>query len=607
MRDVMMSEPTRRTPTLFLVAGVLVALLVQLVPLLAANPAQAAPAVPVTPDFGKAIEDYAPYQAGTVCDPVDRPGAKKIAALIRATYGSDESIGIARDACYTTSEHNDGRALDWMLDASSRADRAKAKAFLGWLLATDGRGNHAAMARRLGIMYIIWNKRMWRAYSPRGWGDYSGTNPHTDHIHISLALDGATGRTSYWTGAPLAGPCVPSTLTQSAPPVSTDPAAFVPIPATRVLATTNGIGSPNGPCRLFAPIEYSSVPTRVDAQVTGVGEVPAAGVGAVALQVTMRKPSFASYLTAGPAGGPVSTVRRVSAAMNATATSLVVVPVGADGKVSFSTSYGATDLVVSIVGYYPDPAVLPRTRDIAGGDLLNPVQPHRLLSGETAPVGPRDTRRVDVAGSRGISGSASAAVVTLNVPASTGSGDLYVYPTGSKRPKSPLVEYRAKHRVSVQTVVPLGNGGTITVENVGRSTKTVDVDVVAAYQPPTGAGGYGFVARRKIATVVNTGSDVGVRRLNSGETKVVSLAHQVSVGTKAVLLQVTVRKPAAETRLTFWRADGRRPRTIDAAAAGGQTVSTTVLAQLSAQRELKLRNTGADGVDLVVSLVGSYR
>jgi hypothetical protein len=607
MRDVMMPEPTRRTPTLFLVAGVLVALLVQLVPLLTANPAQAVAAVPVTPHFGKAIEDYAPYQAGIVCDPVDRPGAKKIAALIRATYGDDESIGIARDACYTTSEHNDGRALDWMLDASSHADRMKAKAFLGWLLATDARGNHAAMARRLGVMYIIWNKRMWRAYSPRGWSDYSGTNPHTDHIHISLALDGATGRTSFWTGAPLAGPCTPSTLTQSAPPVPTEPAAFVPIPATRVLATSNGLGSQNGPCRLFAPIEYSSVPTRVDAQVTGVGSVPSAGVGAVALQVTMRKPSFASYLTAGPAGGPVSTVRRVSASMNATATSLVVVPVGADGKVSFATSYGATDLVVNVVGYYPDPAVLPRTRDVASGDLLNPVKPHRLLAGDSAAVGARDTRRVDVAGTRGISTSATAAVVTVNVPASAGSGDLYVYPTGSDRPKSPLVEYRANHRSSVQTVVPVGSRGSVTVENVGRSAKAVDVDVVAAYQPPARAGGYGFVARRKIATVVNTAANVGVKRLNSGETKVVSLAHQVTVGTKAVLLQVTVRKPATETRLTFWQADGRRPATVDAAAAGGQTVSTTVLAQLSAHRELKLRNTGADGVDLTVSLVGSYR
>ena len=50
------------------------------------------------------------------------------------------------------------------------------------------------MARRLGVMYIIFNRRIWRAYGDPGWGAYSGTNPHTDHIHISLSYDGSTGR-----------------------------------------------------------------------------------------------------------------------------------------------------------------------------------------------------------------------------------------------------------------------------------------------------------------------------------------------------------------------------------------------------------------------------
>ncbi len=153
-------------------------------------------------------------RATPICDPVDRPGAEKIAALIRATYGSDESIGIARNSCYSPSEHNDGRALDWMVDATTRAGRAKADSFLSWLLATDEDGHTNAMARRLGIMYIIFNKRIWRAYGDPGWGSYSGTNPHTDHIHISLSYDGSTGRTSFWGGKPLEKPCTTASLTE---------------------------------------------------------------------------------------------------------------------------------------------------------------------------------------------------------------------------------------------------------------------------------------------------------------------------------------------------------------------------------------------------------
>ena len=600
MRAVMMPQSTRRAPMVVAIVGVLLALAV-------AGPAQAAVPTPATPHFGKAIEDFAPYQAGTVCDPVDRPGARKIAHLIRATYGTDESIGIARDACYTTSEHNDGRALDWMLDASNPDDQAKAKAFLGWLLGPDEFGNKAAMARRLGVMYIIWNKRMWRAYSPQGWGDYSGTNPHTDHIHISLALDGATGRTSFWSGQPLAGPCALSPLVQSAPSLPTDPSTFVPVPAARVLSTLTGLGSVNGQCRLFAPIDYSSIPTRVDALVTGVAGVPATGVSAVALQVTMRKPSVASYLTVGPAGGNTPSARRVSATMNATSTSLVVVPVGADGKVSFYTSYGATDLVVNVVGFFPDPRVLPAARDLASGDLLNPVAPRSLVTADSPAVAAGGKRRVQVAGTTGIDASATAAVVTVNVPASAGSGELFVYPTGADRPKSSLVTYRAGHRAAVQTVVPVGNGGQVTVENVGSVSKAVEVDVVASYQPSSLAGGLGFVPRRNTATIVNTSADLGIARLDSGDTNVISFGNKVPVGTRAVMLQVTVRKPAAETRLTFWRADARRPATVDAAAPAGQSISTTVLAQLSADGQVKLRNAGADGVDLIVSLVGTYR
>jgi len=39
-----------------------------------------------------------------------------------------------------------------------------------WLLAPDQHGNQAAMARRLGIMYVIWDAKVWKSYQAgRGW------------------------------------------------------------------------------------------------------------------------------------------------------------------------------------------------------------------------------------------------------------------------------------------------------------------------------------------------------------------------------------------------------------------------------------------------------
>jgi hypothetical protein len=596
----------RRVPASALAVATLLACVATL---LAPAPALAAPPVPATPRFSAAIEDYAPYQGGSICDPVDRPGAKKLAGLIRETYGADQVIGIARNACYTSSEHNDGRALDWMNDAGNRADKARVQAFLGWLLATDQYGNKNAMARRLGVMYIIWNRKIWRAYSPVGWGDYTGSVPHTDHVHISLSVDGASGRTSFWTGVPLAKPCAVSTPTTAAPAVVTDPMNFVPVAATRVLATQKGVGSVNGVCRLWAPQDYGSTPTRVDAQVTGIGAVPSAGVAAVALQVSMREPTWSSYLRAGPTGGGMPGAHRVSAGMNQTSTASIVVPVGADGKVSFATSYGATDLVVSVVGYYVDPnapaAVL---REIAatGGDRYHPLPPARLLSGDDVTVGGGGKRRVTVAGTAGVDPAASAAVVSVTVRGGRGRGAVYVYPAGAVRPQQPLAEYRRSAQ-TVQATVPLGRGGALVVENVGRTGRQLDVDLVGSYEPLAVSGGLGLSPRRKPATVVATDRDRGLRRLDAGVVKSFSVAGVVPDGTRAVLLEVTVQDPSATTQLRFWRGDLAQPGTVDLTVNRGGSASATLVAPVDANGEVTLTATAGTDLDLTVAVTASFR
>ncbi len=89
------------------------------------------------------------------------------------------------------------------------ADRAVADDFLAWLLATDRYGHPFAMARRLGIMYMIHNRRIWSAYRwMDGWRPYTGASPHTDHVHFSFSWAGANRATTWWTapGAPPAPP-----------------------------------------------------------------------------------------------------------------------------------------------------------------------------------------------------------------------------------------------------------------------------------------------------------------------------------------------------------------------------------------------------------------
>ena len=109
------------------------------------------------------------------------------------------------------SEHKEGRALDWSLDATKKADLKRAEEFLAGLRATDKHGNPDALARRMGVMYVIWNDTMYPAWNQFRPQDYlssgcksrskcSKTLRHRDHLHLSLSRPGGKGRTSWFAG-----------------------------------------------------------------------------------------------------------------------------------------------------------------------------------------------------------------------------------------------------------------------------------------------------------------------------------------------------------------------------------------------------------------------
>jgi len=152
---------------------------------------------PPTPQFGQSIDDYASYEGQSTCDPTPKPGVVAFKDFVLAAYPCTGEGEIGR-SCGTggTSEHKEGRAWDWMVSYPSQ----HATVVLSWLLETDGNGNEHAMARRLGIMYMIWNSKIWKSYqASQGWQTYTGSSPHTDHVHFSFSWEGAQKQTSFWT------------------------------------------------------------------------------------------------------------------------------------------------------------------------------------------------------------------------------------------------------------------------------------------------------------------------------------------------------------------------------------------------------------------------
>lgn len=153
--------------------------------------------------WGPEIEPLAAYEPQERCLSGARPAVAAFAQLLEQAYPQGRDLGISR-ACDAgaRSEHKEGRAYDWGVRVDVPAQRMAAEELVAWLLATDEHGNDFAMARRLGVMYVIWDGHIWSAGAARdGWRVYRGPSPHTDHVHLSFSWAGAIGTTSFWDAA----------------------------------------------------------------------------------------------------------------------------------------------------------------------------------------------------------------------------------------------------------------------------------------------------------------------------------------------------------------------------------------------------------------------
>jgi hypothetical protein len=314
-----------------------------------------------------------------------------------STYGP-ATIYIPRACTSSTSEHFDGRAVDWMRSVRVPAEKEMADAFVNWLLAPAADGTPHEMARRLGIMYIIWNNRMIRMYDvARGWTEYrdcldsanSGTgldtSCHRNHVHLSLSWDGAAGITSWWTGVAQVLPNCSARSTSAdpgtgAPVVVADlatVAGLVRVDPIPLLDTAAGLGAGlSGGCRALAgrALFPSAAPPAA---------VPP-GVRWAAVQVTSRSNAPARLAAwssgAGRPSGQVSTPI-------GTTTATLLVPVASDRTIGLGTSLGAATLSARLVGYVPGEPT------ITTPPAPDPVPPAAQRPGKPRAVKAKSARR----------------------------------------------------------------------------------------------------------------------------------------------------------------------------------------------------------------------
>ncbi|SDS44838.1 hypothetical protein SAMN04488570_1902 [Nocardioides scoriae] len=164
------------------------------------------------PDPPPPVEAYAKYDPQSTCSPKAKPGTVVALDYVVATYGGAKG-GISRPCGGSVSEHKEGRAFDWTLDAAKEADRIRAAKLRKALFAEGPDGDAAELARRMGVMYIIWNDKMYASYRQFAPTPYvssackgkplskcSKTLRHRDHLHVSLSRAGGAGTTSWYAG-----------------------------------------------------------------------------------------------------------------------------------------------------------------------------------------------------------------------------------------------------------------------------------------------------------------------------------------------------------------------------------------------------------------------
>jgi hypothetical protein len=156
------------------------------------------------------VDEPSSYDAQTTCTKAPQPGTVALAQYLLRTYPATRSMGMMRDCRVGgTSEHKDGRAFDWGADIRKPREKRSAYRFIRAALATDAAGNAHALARRMGIMYLIYDDTIWSSYrdfQPRPYLNAgckrrkgcSRTLRHLNHVHISLGYAGAAAQTSWY-------------------------------------------------------------------------------------------------------------------------------------------------------------------------------------------------------------------------------------------------------------------------------------------------------------------------------------------------------------------------------------------------------------------------
>ncbi|HTO00904.1 MAG TPA: hypothetical protein VL068_09545, partial [Microthrixaceae bacterium] len=335
-------------------------------------------------------------------------------------------------------------------------------------------------------------------------------------------------------------------------------------------------------------------------QVTGRGEVPLAGVGAVVLNLTVTNPATDGYTTVFPGGSARPNASSVNFSAGSTVPNAVIAKVGPTGSVSIYNSTRA-DVIIDVSGWIPDDA------DYTGAD---PARFTDTRSGRTTVDGQEQgrgafsgVRKVQLAGRGGIPSSGVGAVVlNLTITGSAGEGYSTIYPGGEARPATSNLNFIKGGTRASLVIVKVGESGTAELFNSVRADAIVDV--LGWF--PSGSDYSSLVPARLVDTrpgrQTTDGLEIGAGAFSGTRSFVVADRAGVPADAGAVVLNVTVTGSGASGYTTEFVTGETIPKTSNLNYNKGQSAANLVIARIGVNGQVNIFNSSS--AHIVIDVLG---
>ncbi len=406
--------------------------------------------------------------------------------------------------------------------------------------------------------------------------------------------------------------------------------AYYKLSPQRVLDTRSGQGVPKG--------QLGSGRT-LSLKVTGTAGIPAAGVSAVVLNLTVTNAGAASYLVTYPHDSGRPNASAINFPRGFTGANLVTVPIGASGTVDVFNAAGGVDVIADVLGFYAEDDSPSTTLGRSGG--YRDVVPARLYdsrvdrdaSGTIYPFFSGDSVNLSVnfnGAGADVNQHVKALVVNVTTVNQTSSGFVRTWDGGAEPPTS-TVNFAPYKTVANSAIVPtrpcsstcdvLGSPSMEVKVYTGGGSANVIVDVVGVMLDGTtvDSAGYSMDYRFKpVASptrIVDTRINVGAGRLGANADAIVTTPSSVAGPmTYAIVGNLTAVQPTTSTFFVTWPnlpdlqgagQLGARPAISNINVTGGDIVANAAFISVGYSNDFHLANA-AGSADALVDVAGTF-